>query len=197
MDQAVEIPIRQRTDEDLAARAAVHDDRAALGELVSRYAPRLRRLLYSLIGPDQELIADAEQEVYVSLIRKIDRFRGHSSFSTFFYSVARHRALDLMRSHARTAARYPAYDDADRFRSPADGPETLLVAGATGEAVRRALARLSPEDRLLVYLKDGEGERVERLAEMVGRPVGTVKSRLARARKRLARYLEELGYEGD
>ena len=196
MDQAVLIPVEQRTDEDLAARAAVDDDRAALGELVSRYAPRLRRLLYSLIGPDLELIADAEQEVYVTLIRRIDRFRGHSSFSTFFYSLARHRALDLMRSHGRNAARYPAYDDADRFRSPTDGPEALLVAGATGEMVRRALARLSPEDRLLVYLKDGEGERVERLAEMVGKPVGTVKSRLARARRLLARYLEELGYEG-
>lgn len=196
MDQAVLVPVEQRTDEDLAARAAVDDDRAALGELVSRYAPRLRRLLYSLIGPDLELVADAEQEVYVTLIRRIDRFRGHSSFSTFFYSLARHRALDLMRSHLRTTARYPAYDDADRFRSPIDGPEALLVAGATGDMVRRALARLSPEDRLLVYLKDGEGERVERLAEMVGKPVGTVKSRLARARRRLARYLEELGYEG-
>ncbi|MFW5741799.1 MAG: RNA polymerase sigma factor [Spirochaetota bacterium] len=196
MEGAEPIAADRRGDEELAARFCTYGDREALAALVSRYSPRLRRLLYSIVGPDPEAIADAEQEVYVSLIRKIDRFRGHSSFSTFFYSLARHRALDLMRSRGRSAARTVAYEDADRFRSTMAGPETALIAGATGELVRRALARLSPEDRLLVYLKDGEGERVERLAEMVGKPIGTVKSRLARARTRLARYLEETGYEG-
>ncbi len=196
MEGAEPIAAHRSGDEELAARFCADGDREALAALVSRYSPRLRRLLYSIVGPDPEAIADAEQEVYVSLIRKIDRFRGHSSFSTFFYSLARHRALDLMRSHGRSAARTVAYEDADRFRSTIAGPETALIAGATGELVRRALARLPPEDRLLVYLKDGEGERVERLAEMVGKPTGTVKSRLARARARLARYLEETGYEG-
>lgn len=195
MAEAETVRPDRRDDEDLAARFSRDGDRDALAELVSRYSPRLRRLLYSIVGPDPEAIADAEQEVYVSLIRKIDRFRGHSSFSTFFYSLARHRALDLMRSRGRAASRTVAYDDADRFRSTIAGPEAALIAGSTGEIVRRALAHLPPEDRLLLYLKDGEGERVERLAEMVGKPVGTVKSRLARARKRLARYLEEAGYE--
>lgn len=183
------------SDEELARRFTGAGDRDALGELVARYSPRLRRLLISLLGPDPETVADAEQEVYVALIRRLERFRGDSSFATFFYALARNRTLDLMRSRRRVLGRTSPMEDPDLFTARDGSPEAATMGESDAELVRRALRRLSPQDQFLVYMKDAEDERIERLAAMAGMKVGTVKSRLARARTKLAAYLQEMGYE--
>jgi RNA polymerase sigma-70 factor (ECF subfamily) len=183
------------SDEELVARYVSTNDREALGELIERYSPRLRRLLYSLLGPHAEAIQDAEQEVYVALLKKLERFRGDSSFSTFFYALARNRIIDWMRRDRRLSDRTVAFENPDLVPGDAIDPLNTTVQCGEVAMLRRAMRRLKPDDQLLLYLKDGEGERIETLAEMTGTPVGTIKSRLARARRRVARAMEEMGYE--
>lgn len=183
------------TDEELVCRFRDYEDREALSELIRRYAPRLRRLLYSLLGPDDEAVSDAEQEVYVSLIRRVARFRGASRFSTFFYSLARNRTIDLIRVRSRDRARVIPYENPDTEPGRFAGPEHLFDDRERASLVRVALRRLAPEDQFLLYMRDGEGARLEELVEITGRPSGTIKSRLARARRKLGRHLEEMGYE--
>lgn len=182
-------------DEELAERFRVAGDREALATLVERYSPKLRRLLYTMLGGDAEQIADAEQEVYVTLIRKIDRFRGDARFSTFFYSLARNRVLDLMRAERRRRDRTVRHENPDAFAGTAEDPAEQSAGAVDAELLSQAMESLGDQDRFLLYLKDGEGESIEALCAMCGMPSGTVKSRLARARRRVARRMEELGYE--
>ena len=170
------------------------DAEAALTELIRRYAPRVRRLLYTLVGCRDDLVEDAEQEVFVSLVQNLRRFRGDSSFATFFYSLARNRITDLLRSRRRRRDRYPAIGDPDEVESALAGPERLTLDRERVETLQIALGVLTPTDRLMLVLKDGEGIAVEELASVFAMPVGTVKSRLARSRRKVGRQMEEMGY---
>jgi len=188
-------PETASTDEELVGRFREHSDREALSELIRRYTPRLRRLLYSLLGPDDDAVSDAEQEVYVSLIRRVGSFRGDARFSTFFYSLARNRTIDFIRARTRDRAHLTLSENPDGEPGRFVGPERLVDDEERVSLVRAALHRLAPEDQFLLYLKDGEGAGLEELVEITGRPSGTIKSRLARARRKLASRLEEMGYE--
>lgn len=181
------------TDEQLLARFREHGDRAALSELIARYSPRLRRLLYSLLGGDVDAVQDAEQEIYVTLIRRASRFRGASRFSTFFYALARNRAIDLMRKRQRERDRVIAYESADLFAGAGRDPESLAVRNGEVEHLMIALGRLKPADRFLLAMKDGEDATIEELCEMTGEPAGTIKSRLARARSKVRSFMKECG----
>ena len=187
-------PITEETDEDLATLVATDDREAALTELIRRYAPRLRRLLYTLVGGSDELVEDAEQEVFVSMIRNLGRFRRESSFSTFFYSLARNRITDLLRSRKRRRDRYGAIGDPDDAESSFAGPERIALDRERIEALDAALDVLNPTDRLMLVLKDGENVTVEELSRVFALPGGTVKSRLARSRRKVERRMEGMGH---
>jgi RNA polymerase sigma-70 factor (ECF subfamily) len=186
----------ERTDEDLAAEYVGTGDRAALDELVRRYSPRLRRMIITLLGPDEEAVLDAEQEVFVSLIRRISRFRGASTFATFFYRLARNRVLDLIRARQRYGKRVLSLAEPDRTAARGRTPEQAAMENESARLLRIALGTLAPDDQIMLYLKDGEGQSVAELGEALGMPVGTIKSRLARGRAKVAAALAELGYEG-
>lgn len=183
------------TDEELVERYCATNDQTALTELIARYTPPLRRLIYTIVGSDGETEMDAEQEVLVTMVAKLDRFRAQSSFATFFYRLARNRVIDLLRRKHRHNNRVVAFEDPDRITSRGMGPEHQTIRDETVAQVRNALSCLGPDDRFLLYMKDGEGLKVEELSELSGLGANTVKSRLARARRRVAARLEEMGYE--
>jgi RNA polymerase sigma-70 factor, ECF subfamily len=183
------------TDEELVTAYAEFGDADAIGTLIRRYSPRLRRMVVTLIGPDDAAVLDAEQEVLISLVQRLGQFRGHSRFSTFFYRVARNRILDLIRSRSRYSWRVVPLTEPDRAAGRMRGPEEALVDGERSAMLRRAMQCLRPDDQLMLYLKDGEGEGISNLCTLTGLPSGTVKSRLARSRTKVAKALEELGYE--
>jgi len=183
------------TDEELVAAYTASGDRAAIETLIRRYAPWLRRMVIALIGPEEATVLDAEQEVFISLVQRLRQFRGQSRFSTFFYRLARNRVLDLIRSRNRYGKRVIALAEPDRSVGRMKGPEEVLVDGERRAMLRRAMRNLRPEDQMLLYLKDGEGEGISELTALTGLPAGTIKSRLARGRARLAQALKELGYE--
>ena len=124
-------PLAGLSDEELAREASAFSSADALQELVVRYAPKLRRLLFTLMGPDTEMLLDTEQEVFLTLVRKIGRYRGTSRFSTFFYSMAKNRAVDAIRKTRRRARTFRSLPDPDATPDPrtvADGgPEKALL----------------------------------------------------------------------
>lgn len=157
--------------------------------LVEPHLPMVRRLLHSLLGGQREDMEDAEQEVLLELSRGLSGFAFRSSLATFIYSVARRRAVDLLRAAGR---RRRLLERLQR-EAPSVAPGGQEERAAEREAARRRLLQafraVSPQHRQLVLLKDVEGFSIEEIAGLLALPVGTVKSRLHRVRLKLARQL--------
>jgi RNA polymerase sigma-70 factor (ECF subfamily) len=134
-------------------------------------------------------MADAEQEILAGLWTGIDRFRFASSFRTWLYRFCRNRAIDLLRREGRHRRRGEAAARAAATAAPVDmaDPGEGHEREERRRRVREALATLSPDDRMLVVMKDVEDLGIAEIAAATGLPEGTVKSRLHRAREKLAR----------
>ncbi|MEU1509105.1 RNA polymerase sigma factor SigM [Kitasatospora sp. NPDC005748] len=185
-----------RTDDDAALLARhVAGDRAAFGLLVDRHRDRLWAVALRTLG-DREEAADALQDALVSAFRAAHTFQGRSAVTTWLHRIVVNACLDRAR---RTAARRtkPLDDDPQRLDAmvgsaePADSP---VVRAELHREVAAALGELAPEQRAALVLVDMQGYPVAEAAELLGVPVGTVKSRCARGRARLlplVRHLRE------
>ncbi len=145
---------------------------------------------------DREEALDISQEVFLSAWRNLEAFRGESALLTWLLRIAANRCLNRIRQRKSLAAREEPWPEADgegpEFQpsSPEEGrPDRVAENRETGELLSAALARIDPDSRWLVLLSDVEGFSYEELAEMAEVPVGTVKSRLHRARMALRRML--------
>ncbi len=185
------ISATRESDEWLIKRFVNQSDTAALDEIIRRYTPLLRRLLATLLYHSPQEIEDAEQEVFLSLVTKAHRFRGRSRFSTFFYSLARNRVLDLMRSRKRYVRRHGSGSHLELTESPYSTPVEQLLDNERKQRIQTALESLNEEDRVLLYMKDVEDIGIRELAETTGMRQNTIKSRLKRARKKVSIRLEE------
>jgi RNA polymerase sigma-70 factor (ECF subfamily) len=135
-------------------------------------------------------MADAEQEILVGLWVGLDRFRFDSSFRTYLYRFCRNKAIDLLRREGRHRRRLEAAQRAAATTAPAD-PGEGLEREERRIRVHRALGTLAANERMLVVLKDVEEMSIEDISAAMSLPAGTVKSRLHRARGKLARCLGE------
>ena len=174
----------RRSDAELLA-AHVAGDTQAFGELVNRHAGGLWGVaLRTLCNPDDA--ADAVQDALISAFRRASSFRGEASVRTWLHRIVVNVCIDRMRrERVRRTVPWPESD----LRAPRPDPATEL---ATRLAVDDALAALPPEQRLAVVLVDVQGHPVAEAAEILQVPPGTVKSRCARARARLAALLGHL-----
>lgn len=177
-------------DEELAS-AAARGDEGAFRALAQRHWARIGSFCAAMAGFDPEVAREAAQDSLVRLFKALPRRKGGSSFSTFLYAVCRHAALDALRRRARSAARAVSLDEAT-VPDIHDEMERSEVRRALSEA----LATLKADDRALVYLHEAESVPLRELARRFGLPEGTVKSRLSRARAKLAGLLKEGGMEG-
>lgn len=173
-------------------------DPRAFTELVHRHQDRVYSLTCRMLGDPQEA-EDVSQDVFVSVHRHLLRFRGECRLSTWIYRITRNHCLNRLKRRAnekiaRDAAFRDGGDGAEGFaveRPP--NPDQAMVAAEERARVQAALERLEPMHRMLVVLRDLEGMSYEDLARIAELPVGTVKSRLHRARAALARLLEDDG----
>lgn len=183
----------QAVDEILVRRFVESEDRAAFELLVQRYSPPLRRLLYTLLGgSSREDMEDAEQEIFTELFLHLASFRFQSSFKTYFYRLARNRAIDILRRRRSRSTRLALLRGrlgTQPELSP--GPEEALLAREAGARAVSALLELNREERMLIVMKDSEDMAIRDIAAVLGVPEGTVKSRLHRAREKLVRRLQE------
>lgn len=186
-----------RSPDDLSLVAACRDGRTeAFSLLVQRYQGRLFPTIARLVGSPEDA-EDILQDAFVRAFEKLDQFQGESSFYTWIYRIAVNLALS---GHRRRRVRTVA---AIRRRALLRGPHPVdesaeadpsvpLERAERERLVRAALDQLGPEHRAVVLLKDFDGRRYEEISEILGIPVGTVRSRLHRARCELRDRLRGL-----
>ena len=182
-----------RTDTALIARSA-RGDQAAFGELVRRYQDRLFNTVYRLVG-NAEDAQDVVQEAFLNAYQSLDSFKGDALFFTWLYRIAVNTAISLKRKQ-RVVLRIDAGRNGEPGIEPLDPSEVSRPGHALEQAeqetrIQRALARLSAEHRAVLVMKDMEGQKYEMMAEVLGVPIGTIRSRLHRARLELREILEQ------
>ncbi len=163
-------------------QAAQSGDRAALEALLRRHHDRIRAVAYRITGNPTDA-ADATQEALLAVVRGLPRFDGRSSFTTWLYRVTTNACLDELRRRRRR----PVPTDDSSIPEPAThSGESVIDTRLITDAAVAAL----PEDyRLPVVLRDLADLDYAEIAEVLGVPLGTVKSRIARGRAQLAAAL--------
>jgi RNA polymerase sigma-70 factor (ECF subfamily) len=164
----------------------------AFGELVRRYQDRLYNTAYRLVG-NAEDAQDVVQEAFLSAYQSLGGFKGDSLFFTWLYRIAVNTAISLKRKQ-RVALSIHSDPDQAGVVEPLDPSEESRPEHAAEQAeeerrVHQALGRLSPEHRTVLVLKEMEGQKYEAMAELLGVPIGTIRSRLHRARLELRELL--------
>ncbi len=177
--------LNDKTEIELIALIIEKDSQEALSALVGRYKKPCRRLLYGICAGDLELMDDAEQEVFITLKTALVKFKGESSFSTFFYRIVRNKGIDVVRKNRRRRRDISVsiLENSGRdIPSSSSGPEQLLLQKEELRMLWKILYSMKEEDRALIILKDLEGLSLIDIGWIMKKPVGTVKSRLHRAR---------------
>lgn len=192
--------VDQPEDRQLVERCQ-RGDREAFDLLVPRYQDRIHNVVYRLIG-DRHRAEDLAQDAFAQAYRHLDRFKGESSFYTWLYRIAvnlclSHRRRLSTRMAGRTLSifrkpdstfREPTIDLADRREEPG----RVIDQREMGSQIQEAIGTLEDSLRQVVVLRDIEGHSYEAIADMIGCPIGTVRSRLHRARGLLQERLRHL-----
>ena len=188
-------------DSALVSRAQAGDVKA-FEMLVVKYQRRIERLIGRMVR-DVDLVPDIAQETFIRAYRAIPQFRGESAFYTWLYRIAVNTAkkelMDRKRdptvSESALAAARDEEDETSRAETELiDGetPEAVLASKQVAAAVNAAVQALSEELRQAITLREIEGMSYEEIAELMGCPIGTVRSRIFRAREAIAQRLRPL-----
>ncbi len=169
-------------------------------ELFERYSSMVSSLAFRILGDQQEAL-DVSQEVFLTIFRKMDSFRGESSLKTWIYRIAVHRAANRFRwwnrlrrrgtvSLEEHLARNSEREFGGDLNSGIQSPEEALLREEERAEIERLLLQLPVQQRIAVVMRDIEGLSYEEIAESMQINVGTVKSRIARGRETLKRHLK-------
>ncbi len=159
-------------------------DADAFETLVLRHEKKIFNLLYRWLGDYDEAV-EVAQEVFLSAFRAIRRFRGDSSFATWLYRIGVNHAKDRQKSLQVARQRQQATEVADPPSDPASDPAERVEQRERHDLVQRCLNDLDADDALIILLHDLQEFRYEEISESLDIPLGTVKSRLHRARQAL------------
>jgi RNA polymerase sigma-70 factor, ECF subfamily len=182
-------------DEVLVARAQ-RGDKDAFGLLVRKYQYRVTKLVARYVS-DSEAV-DVAQEAFIKAYRALGGFRGNSAFYTWLYRIA----INTAKNHLVARARRPANQDIDvadaelyghtERLSPSDTPEAVLLGEEVQNIVLGAIQALPSDLRTAILLREIEGLSYEEIAEAMDCPIGTVRSRIFRARAAIEETLRPL-----
>ncbi len=173
-------------------------DKRAFELLVAKYQRKIFRLLSRLIRDPGE-IEDVAQEAFIKAYRALPNFRGDSAFYTWLYRIAINTAKNYLVAQGRRAPTTTETEvedaesmaDADQLRD-VNTPDSMLLSKQVAEAVNRAIERLPEDLRTAIVLREIEGLSYEEIAESMNCPIGTVRSRIFRAREAIAAELRPL-----
>jgi RNA polymerase sigma-70 factor (ECF subfamily) len=199
IDPTSQLPPEKLSNDELILRcqAGLHPDRAAFSELLRRYQSHVEKVLYHL-APDWQDRADLAQEVWIRVYRNLKRLQEPNKFRGWLSRIATNLFYDELRKRKRTQPPLSLdaprnLDDNDRdWEIPADvpGPDEDLSTREFYDQLQEAIADLPEVFRITIVLREIEGLAYEEIAEMTGVSLGTVKSRIARARQRLQSQLK-------
>jgi len=183
-------PMQTSSDEVLIARIA-KGDQVAMQALFARHQVRLYRFVLRLVR-SQATAEDLISEVFLDVWRQAGTFEGRSAVSTWMLSIARFKALSALRRRVEEDL-----DDetAARIEDQSDDPELTLAKKDKSAVLRQCLTGLSTEHREVIDLVYYHEKSVEEVAEIVGIPAATVKTRMFYARKKLSEMMRERGID--
>jgi RNA polymerase sigma-70 factor (ECF subfamily) len=184
-------------DQQLVERVQ-RGDKQAFGLLVSKYQRKLLRLLSRLIRDPAE-VEDVAQETFIKAYRALPSFRGDSAFYTWLYRIGVNTAKNYLVAQGRRAPTTTGYnseeaetfDDGEQLRD-INTPERLMMSRQIGETVDTAMEALPDELKTAIVLREIEGLSYEEIAAIMDCPIGTVRSRIFRAREAIADKLRPL-----
>jgi RNA polymerase sigma-70 factor (ECF subfamily) len=190
-------------DAKLVARVQA-GDKAAFDLLVLKYQRKILRLLSRMLR-DQSEIEDVMQEAFIKAYRALPQFRGDSAFYTWLYRIAINTARNWMASQTRRPSSSSLYqsEDGETFDeidnlTDNNTPESLLASREIAESVNESIQALPAELRTAIVLREIEGLSYEEIAQAMGCPIGTVRSRIFRAREAIATKLRPMiDHQGD
>jgi RNA polymerase sigma-70 factor (ECF subfamily) len=190
--------LKELGDSEVVARFMAGESRA-FGELVSRYHVRLLNFVYRTIG-DRERAEDLVQETFIRVYRHLHRFDQSRKFSTWVYTIAGNLAKNELRNRSRNPLvlfqTLKSSWDADHrpleWEDNTYRPDDLFRKRHLRETIDKAVAQLPDHHRIVFVLRELEGKTYEEIADITGVNLGTVKSRLNRARNNFAQIIEPM-----
>ena len=189
-------------DQQLVERAQ-RGDKRAFGLLVDKYQRKLGRLLSRFVRDPAE-VEDVTQEAFIKAYRALPNFRGDSAFYTWLYRIGINTAKNYLMAAGRRAPTSTSVDseeaegleEGEQLRD-INTPESLLLSREIGDTVHAAMLALPEELRTAIQLREIEGMSYEDIAQIMNCPIGTVRSRIFRAREAIAGQLKPLLDTGD
>lgn len=188
----------EREADQLLVERVQQGDKRAFELLVTKYHRKIIRLISRLIRDHAE-VEDVAQDAFIKAYRALPQFRGESAFYTWLYRIAVNTAKNYLATQGRRPSSAGDIDneeaetfaDADQLRD-INTPESMLHTKQIADTVNRAMESLPEELRVAITLREIEGLSYEEIAEAMECPIGTVRSRIFRAREAIAEKLRPL-----
>ena len=187
----------RQIDRQLVLRAQL-GEKVAFDTLVTKYQRRLFRVAIRMVGDTAEA-EDVVQETFIKAYRALSQFRGDSAFFTWLYRIAVNAARNSLESKGRRLPELHSNksDDDETFNvelylNDIDTPESLLLSKQIAQTVNQAMEALPDDWRMALSLREIDGLSYEEIAEMMACPIGTVRSRIFRARESIAEKIRPL-----
>jgi len=180
----------RQTDDNELIKASINGDKLAFGEIVDRYRKLVARTVKGMLG-DSVFAEDIGQEVFIKLYYSLPDFRGEAKLSTYIQKIAVNLTLNEIKRRKRFFSMFAQKGNNEMYEfevADVDNQEKREAA----EIVNRALMSLEPKFRIIVSMRMLQGYSTKETAEIMGLPLGTVLSRLSRAREQLKNVIEKL-----
>ena len=191
------LPVQHVPDDELV-KMVKRGRRDAFNEIVNRYQSKIINIAYGMLSSEDDAF-DAAQEVFIRVYKSLGEFNGESLLSTWIYRITTNICNDILRKRQRTVQTTTIEHDEDEdspilhIRDKAPTPEERLEQKEHVRVIREALNEMSEDSRTVLVLFDIQGLSYDEITEALDLPLGTVKSRLSRARTQLRKILLEKG----
>lgn len=190
--------LSERDVDQLLVERAQRGDKHAFELLVAKYQRKLLRLISRIVRDPAE-VEDVAQEAFIKAYRALPQFRGESAFYTWLYRIGVNTAKNFLVAQGRRAPtstekdaeEAETFEDAGKLRD-IDTPESILMSRQVAVTVNAAMDKLPEELRTAITLREVEGMSYDEIAELMDCPIGTVRSRIFRAREAIASDLRPL-----